>query len=322
MKKVIESLKRDLWVVLLDIIAVNLSYYLALLIRFYVNFQLRPVAVDRYLPAFIGFAPWYTVGALLIFMGFRLYDGLWRYAGINDMNRIILGNICTSVVQIIGTSLFFTRMPITYYIIGAGLQFGFVVAIRFGYRVLLVEKRRLKRGERINTVVVGSGENGRRVVKNLEESELYRPVAIYSSSSSSSATMDGVPIVSSLSLDHIGAVFIADPLMSGQEREEIRSATEAAGVEFHDYTGYFSNLGGRLSLTELLSTIHGPVVIELDGVEKSYKDGTAALRSLTDKYEVKEIVGQTMKIKLEKARAMSTQERLAQVYASVAGDNQ
>ena len=37
MKKVIESLKRDLWVVLLDILAVNLSYYLALLIRFFDN---------------------------------------------------------------------------------------------------------------------------------------------------------------------------------------------------------------------------------------------------------------------------------------------
>ena len=163
------------------------------------NFQLRPVAVDRYLPAFIGFAPWYTILSLIIFMMWRLYGGLWRYAGINDMNRIILANLCTTVVQIAGTSLFFTRMPITYYLIGAVLQFGMVVAIRFGYRVLLVEKRRLRRGERVNTVVVGAGENGRRVVKNLEESELYRSVAIYSSSTSSSlpssATMDGVPVL-------------------------------------------------------------------------------------------------------------------------------
>ena len=320
MKKVLESVKRDLWVVVLDIVAVNLSYYLALLIRFYVNFQLRPVAVDRYLPALIGFAPWYTVGALLVFMSSRLYGGLWRYAGINDMNRIILANICTVVLQVAGTSFFFTRMPITYYVIGAVLQFVMVIGIRFGYRVLLVEKRRLRRGERINTVVVGVGENGRRVVKNLEESELYRPVAIYSSSTSSSGTMDGVPIVSSLALDHIGAVFIADPLMSGEERAKIKGMAEAAGAEFHDYTGYFSNLGGRLSLTELLSAIKGEVVIELDGKERSYEDGAQALRELNEKYEVKEIVGQDMKIKLERGRAVSTQETLAQAYAVVMGD--
>lgn len=319
MKKVLESVKRDLWVVLFDILAVNLSYYLALLIRFYVNFQLRPVAVDRYLPAFIGFAPWYTICSLLIFMGWKLYGGLWRYAGINDMNRIILANLCTVVLQVAGTSLFFTRMPITYYIIGAVLQFGMVVAIRFGYRVLLIEKRRLRRGERIATVVVGAGENGRRVVKNLEESELYRPVAIYSSSTSTSATMDGIPIVSELKLENVGALFIADPLLPTATRMEIKEQC-GGQVEFHDYTGYFSNLGGRLSLTELLSTIHGPVAIELDGVEKSYEDGSQALRSLTDKYEVKEIVGNQMKIKLERGRAVSTQETLAQAYAAVMGD--
>ena len=318
LRKAFESIKRDLWVVVLDIVAVNLSYYLALLIRFFVGGVLRPVAVDRYLPAFIGFAPWYTIASLLIFMGWKLYGGLWRYAGINDMNRILLANLCTVVLQIAGTSLFFTRMPITYYLIGAVLQFGMVVSIRFGYRVLLVERRRLKRGERVNTVVVGAGENGRRVVKNLEESELYRPTCIYSSSTQG-GVMDGIPIVGELKLEGVGAVFIADPLMSGEERARIK---EQCGdkVEFHDYTGYFSNLGGRLSLTELLSTIHGPVVIEVDGTERTYEDGAQALRELNEKYEVKEIVGNQMKIKLERGRTMSTQDTLKAAYAAVMGD--
>ena len=314
--RIIESIKRDLWVVLLDVIAVNVSYYLALLIRFYVNFQLRPVAVDRYLPAWLGFAPFYSVLCIIIFAAWRLYGGLWRYAGINDMNRIIGASAVTAIIHILGTALFFTRMPITYYVIGTLLQFGFIVIIRFSYRVLLVEKKRLRHGERINTVVVGSGENGRRVVKNLEESEIYRPVAVVGSGS---GTMDGIPITSTLSIDHVGAVFIADPLMSGKEREEIRARC-GEQIEFHDYTGYFSNLGGRLSLTELLSTIHGPVTIELDGKVQTYEDGTAALKELTDKYEVKEIAGQAMKIKLERGRVISSQDTLKAAYAAVIGD--
>jgi hypothetical protein len=94
------------------------------------------------------------------------------------------------------------------------------------------------------------------------------------------------------------------------------------GAEFHDYTGYFSNLGGRLSLTELFSTIHGPVVIEIAGVEKKYEDGAAALKELSAKYEVKEIAGTDMRIKLVQWRNMSTQETLAQAYAAVMGDEQ
>ena len=91
-------------------------------------------------------------------------------------------------------------------------------------------------------------------------------------------------------------------------------------MEFHDYTGYFSNLGGRLSLTELFSIIHGPVTIELDGAEKSYEDGTAALKFLTDKYEVKEIVGNQMKIKLAKSQT-DKGEVLKAAYAAVMGDD-
>ena len=82
------SAARDLWVVLLDMVAVNLSYYLALLVRFFVDGEMRTVAVDRYMPAFLSFAPFYAAFCLLAFIGWRLYGGIWRYAGINDMNCI------------------------------------------------------------------------------------------------------------------------------------------------------------------------------------------------------------------------------------------
>ena len=68
-----DAVAKDLWVVVLDVVAVNLSYYLALLIRFYVNWTLRPVAEDRYLPAFVSFAPFYTVACLLVFGAWYLY---------------------------------------------------------------------------------------------------------------------------------------------------------------------------------------------------------------------------------------------------------
>ena len=119
------------------------------------------------------------------------------FSQINDMNRIILANLSTAAIHVLGTVIFVERMPITYYLIGGVLQFVFVVCIRFGYRVLLVEKRKLRRGEKIKAVVVGSGENGRRVVKSLEEPEGYKPVAVVGSGNGS---MDGVPITPTLAL--------------------------------------------------------------------------------------------------------------------------
>lgn len=319
MKKILEAVKKDLWVVLLDIVAVNLSYYLALLIRFYVNFQLRPVAVDRYLPAWLGFTPWYTVLCVVIFAGFRLYGGLWRYAGINDMNRIILASLSTALLHVLGTTVFYTRMPVTYYLIGALLQLLFIVIIRFSYRILLVEKKRLRRGERIKCVVIGSGENGRRVVKHLEEEGTFEPVAVVGSGSGS---MDGIPIISlpSVDWDTINSVFIADPLLPSSTRQEIKEQADRVGADVQDYTGFFSNLGGRLSLTELLSTIHGPFSVVIDGMSREYDSGAAALEELNEKYVVKEIEGQTMKLKLERQQPTTTQDALKAAYAAVMGD--
>ena len=311
-------MKKDIWVVILDIIAVNLSYFLAIMIRFFVNGFLRAIAVERYMPAYIGFAPWYTVLCLLIFMAWRLYGGLWRYAGINDMNRIILANVCTTLVYVTGSCLFFTRMAISYYIIGAVSQFVFIVSIRFGYRALLVEKKRISyhRLNMLNAVVIGSGENGRRVVKTLEEAENYRPVAIVGNGS---GAMDGIPITTmdQINWKDISAVFIADPLLSTEERTLLRKQC-GDDIEFHDYTGYFSNLGGRISLTELLAIIHTPFIIELEGKETEYSNGEEALSALTEKYSIEEI--EAIKIKIKHSQKPNTQDALAQAYAAVLGD--
>lgn len=324
MKKIWNSLAKDFWVVLLDIIAVNLSFFLALIIRFYVNFALRPVAINRYMPALIGFAPWYTVLCLIVFTCFKLYGGMWRYAGINDMNRIVLANVTTGLLYITGTMLLFTRMPITYYLIGMVLQLGFTIFIRFAYRIAKVEKKRLKarNTNRSNCIVVGTGESGRRVVKHLEEGEIYRPVAVVGSGS---GAMDGVPIMDSSELQsliekkRIEYIIISDPLLPQTQREEIRKLARKNKIEIADYTGFYSNLGGKLSVTELLSLTKGPVIIDIGGKEKSYDSGETVLADLTQKYNVKEIRGQ-IKIKLEEQRKISTADALAQAYAAVIGE--
>ena len=319
MKKHWEAIKKDFWVVLLDIVAVNISYLGALLLRFFVNLNLRPVAAKIYLPAWEHFAPWYTVLAIVVFVAFRLYGGLWRYAGINDMNRIILATLTTSILHIAGTCLFFTRMPITYYILGTIFQYIFVVIIRFSYRAILVEKRKIRsRGKNIpNCIVVGTGENGRRVFKHLEEANAYRPIAVVGSGS---GTMDGVPITSidTVNWEDIDAVFIADPLLSIDERNRIK---EKCGnkIEIQDYTGYFSNLGGKLSVTELLSIISGPVTIDINGVEKIFSSGEEAIQSFTKQYDVKELKG-NIKIQLVDHQKMSPQDTLKAAYAAVMGE--
>ena len=313
MKKILNSVAKDLWVVILDLVAVNASYYLALLIRFFVGGELRAVAVERYMPAWTGFTPWYSVLCIVIFMLFRLYGGMWRYAGINDMNRIILANACTFLLHLAGTTIFFTRMPWTYYALGGVMQFVLIVLIRFSYRLFLVEKTKLARSTKVECVVIGSGDLGRKVIKHLEENTPYRPFLIISSSSAG-RSMDGIP-VEKLDLEKVKGrpVFIADKELSAEEREKIRSAAS----EVTDFTGALSNTTGFIPVSSLLSLSSGPVALVVDGKEKKYRSGREALESLKDRYSVKSISG--ARIELEKSENWAA--GFAADYKAVTGED-
>ena len=250
MRKIKQTIKSDLWIILLDILAVNLSYYLALLIRFYVNFEFRPT-VSYYLTDFATFAPFYTVIAIAIFAFFKLYGGMWRYAGINDMNRIIVANGCTIVVQVLGTILFIRRMPITYYVIGALLQFFFISLIRFAYRLVVMERGKLKgKPNAKNAVVIGAGDVGRLVLKQVEGSPAFRPIAVVDITGEMIGKMfDGVPVygvedVEKVIDEHdIRALFIGEAEMDSALRNQMKAIAEKRNISFTDNTGYLTYTG-------------------------------------------------------------------------------
>lgn len=322
MKKIWDGIAKDLWIVLLDILAVNAAYFLALLLRFYVNFEFRPT-VSYYLTDWLHFTPFYTVFSILIFAAWRLYGGMWRFAGINDMNRIIGANFCTTVLQVIGTALFIRRMPITYYILGAVFQFFFVALIRFGYQILLVEKKKVA-GRNIPTVpsmVIGAGETARKAIHHLEDTPFRATVVV--DEKSAGKALDGVEIVADFekTLSSVRAVFIADPNLTAEKRKEIKERCDAAGIELQDYTGYLSNLGGRIPTSGLLELVKGPVTLVIEGEEKKFESGEEALKSLKDRYDIRSIEGAKITLAKPSSNAYMGYEAWAQQHKEQTGED-
>ena len=106
--------------VIYDFIAVNAAHYLALVIRFYVAKEFHSVAA-YYFEAYHQYLLIYTFFCLAVFSFCKLYSGIWKYAGFNDLNRIMLANAFCFAAHVGGTLLFKMRMPITFYCIGAAL---------------------------------------------------------------------------------------------------------------------------------------------------------------------------------------------------------
>ncbi len=322
LRKIWNGLARDLWIVLLDIVAVNAAYILALLIRFYVNFEFRPT-VRFYIDDWLRFTPFYTVLAIAVFAAFRLYGGMWRFAGINDMNRIIGASLVTAAIQVIGTALFIRRMPITYYVIGTILQFLFISVIRFGYRILLAERKKVagRNSPTVPAMVIGAGETARKAIHHLEDTPFRVVVAVDEKSAGKS--LDGVPVVADAAeaLSRVRAVFIADSALSPEKRREIREKTEQLGIELQDYTGYLSNLGGRVPVSSLLELAVGPVTVTVDGKETTYADGAEALSSLRDRYELVAVEGMKIQLRKPSSAAYVGYEAWAQQHKEETGED-
>ena len=262
-KRILRFMKFNLWLIMLDIVAFVLSYFLALVIRFYVNGQFRPSA-HAYLQAWQSFVPYYAVIAAVIFFFCKLYSALWRFFGLNDMNRTLGANILTTVVMVAGTLIFVRRMPITYYAIGAVLQFFLTLGYRLLGRIFLAEKQKMQSRNKLPALVIGSGSLGKRAVRQLEEGSKYQPVRIIGKDAGQ--TLDGIPVVSfdrfAESLKKAKAVCIADKDITKEQRRQIEEA--AGDREIFDYTGVLANMNGAVPLTGLLETISGPVTIKTD----------------------------------------------------------
>ena len=122
------------YLVIYDIVASNLSYFLALWFRFDCAFSQIPLI---YLYAWKSFIPLYSAVCLLIFWLFRLYKSMWRFASFPELVRITTASLLASVLHVVLITALYCRMPISYDIIGAGIQFLFITGIRFSYRLLI-----------------------------------------------------------------------------------------------------------------------------------------------------------------------------------------
>ncbi len=289
-----------LTLVLYDIVAVNAAYFLALVVRFYVGHEFNVFAV-KYIPSFFAFAPYYTVCALVVFAALGLYNSLWKYASLSDMNRILLACAITCVIHIMGTLLFFQRMPITYYVFGALFQFALISFSRFSYRLLIIERDKFvkKRQESVNVMVVGLGESSRTVLKHFDRdpNSIVRPVCVIDFSGSEfQGTMAGIPVIRGIENIETAArkyqvdrVLLADSIMPAEVRKAVREICKGIDLSVQDFSSYFQSIPARIPLLTMLEYVEGPVRIEIEGEKMQFALPEQAAAAIHGKYIVSSV---------------------------------
>lgn len=251
--------KVTLCLVIYDIIAVSIAYFMALWFRFDCAFSAIP---DKYFDAFTRFVPIYAIACVAVFWRLRLYNSIWRFASFSELTRTMLASVITSALHIVGITLLFRRMPISYYIIGMGIQFMLVLGIRFSYRFILLERsRRGRNGDGKRVMLVGAGNAGQSILRDImrmREERMKICCIIDDNANKWGRYVEGIPVVGgredillNAQKYRIDKICIAIPSASPEDKRDILNICKETGCEIKNLPGTYQLVSGHVTMADM-----------------------------------------------------------------------
>lgn len=247
--------------VVLDLLIITVSGFLALYIRFDFQFSRMDMTfVDRELK----YLPINLTVTILLFILFKLYRSVWRFASANEFLNVIGACSGSILIQLVIMALMKMRMPVSYYMMKYILLILGVGSLRFSYRILrmLQEKRTgLRKDSRKNTMVVGAGEAGAMIIKEFQNSRyLDQKVCcvIDDNEAKQGKYLRGVKIMGGRGdirfLAHelqIDEIVIALPSAPQSQVKEILQICQETGCELRVLPGLYQMINGEISVSKL-----------------------------------------------------------------------
>ena len=247
---------------LYDILAVNAAYFLALWFRFDCKFSKIPA---EYLSAWRSFIPLYTIICLLIFWRLRLYKSIWRFVSYSELILVAASSILTAGLHIILITWLYMRMPVTYYVFGAVLQFLFILGIRFSYRFVLLLRNSRSGGTREHpaqrVMLIGAGAAGRMILRDISRSsEVTEQVVciIDDNPQKWNHYIDNIPIVGgrdsileAADKYKVEKIYLAIPSATPAQRRDILNVCQETGCELKNLPGLYQLILGQITVSAM-----------------------------------------------------------------------
>jgi FlaA1/EpsC-like NDP-sugar epimerase len=250
--------------VLYDAVAVNLSYFAALLLRFDLRFSSIPRA---YLSSFLRFAPFYSIICVIIFSAFKLYSMVWEYAGYYELSHSALACLVTTVMHslLIMPFIYYgygrMRMPFSYYVFGALFQFALILGARLAQRALVVMKNSSSAAGGPRIMLVGAGSAGQAILRDIQTSDrVSGKVAciIDDDPNKKGRFIEGIQIVGDRNdiiyfckKYHIDKIYVALPSLSHEELSHVLDICKETGCELKNLPAIYQLVNGELSVSQM-----------------------------------------------------------------------
>lgn len=256
-------MKKRLIILIADILAVILAYGLALWLRFDMRYSKIP---DQYLTGYMYYAVLACVITVASYSVAKLYRSVWTYAGISEVLRTFATSIIAAGITGITFSISITRMPISFYLVGWALMFGFTAAIRLMYRLLRCalmrsESAREANGRQQNIMIVGAGASGLMLLEEYRTSYyLTDHVKIFIDDNEQKwhKYLDGVrieggrdKIIESVEKYKIDKIILAMPSADRKDIKAILEICNQTNCQIQTVPGVYQLVNGEVNVSKL-----------------------------------------------------------------------
>ena len=250
---------RRLFLIVLDIILINVAAFSALFIRF----ELRLDQIPTYFAeAVLSYVLINTVTTIILFTLFRLYNSLWKYAGIDELVNIIFACTISGGLQIIGMHyLLQIHVPRSYFPLSTLFMMILISFSRFSYRYARRVARRNPGASNRRIMIIGAGEAASVIIREITVSAYVKGhviCAIDDNKDKQGSFIQGIKIVGdrtniveAAEKYEITDIFIAIPTAPRKIIKELLEICKETGCIMKILPGMYQLINEEVSVTRL-----------------------------------------------------------------------
>ncbi len=279
---------RKVFLIIFDIIAVLVASVLAIAMRFDFNLNSIP---EHFMNNVWTYMIINVVTTLVVFWLFRLYNSLWKFAGAQEFQNMVMACFVNAVLLFAGTHLLSLAVPRSYYFMFAFWQVAFTFASRFAYRFLRsLRKRQINEKLGNNVMIVGAGEATSLLLKEILNSDFVHMTVkclVDDDSNKQGRYIQGVKVcgkredIPQLAEKYdIDEIIISMPAVSHKVRSEILAICQETNCKLQTLPGMYQLVNNEVSVSKLrdveVEDLLGrdPVSVDLDSILGYVRDKT------------------------------------------------
>ncbi len=252
---------RQLALFCFDVVVLVLSAVLALALRY--EFDFSDAGFINYFQNIVKLLPVTVSLSLLIFNLMGLYTSIWSFVGEQELVRAVLACLLSSAQWISVQFLFRLRVPRSFAVFHFFLLFAMVAFARFFYRVLrrIRDRWECRDVPRRRTLVIGAGEAGAMVVRELQRSHFSESEVVCmvdDNVGKLGRTLYGVKVVGTIAeiedvvkKYEIEDIIFAIPSMPLQEQKAILNRCKDTDCQLKTLPGIYQLVNGEVSVQKI-----------------------------------------------------------------------